>query len=93
MLNFMHAVHYVKYFNLIKNFVDIINNKCCLIIGAKYYNSNMNDACTIYLTDIVSYPAKVAWPTAFFSEKKVIFVWLLHWPLAGRLGHQLIKCV
>ena len=73
-------------FNLIENFVDIINNKCCLIIGAKYYNSNMNDVHTIYPTDIVGQPAKVIWPTTFFSEKKVIFVQLLCWPLAGQLG-------
>ena len=53
-------------FNLIENFLDIINNKHCLIMCAKYYNSNMNDACTIYLADIVSHPAKVVWLTAFF---------------------------
>ena len=33
-------------FNLIENFVDIINNKYSLVIGAKYHNSNMNDAYT-----------------------------------------------
>ena len=70
-------------FNLIKNFVDIINNKCCLIIGAKYYNSNMNDEHTIYPTDIVGHPTKVVWLTTFFSEKKAIFVWLLCQPLAS----------
>ena len=42
-------------FNLIENFIDIINNKCCLIMGAKYYNSSMNDACTIY-------PGQYCWP-------------------------------
>ena len=46
-------------------------------MGAKYYNFNMNDAHTKSLYDIVGCPAKVVWPTAFFSEKKVIFVWLL----------------
>ena len=80
-------------FNLIENFVDIIYNKCCLIIGSKYYNSNMNDVHTIYPTNIVGCPAKVVQLTAFFSEKKVIFVWLLCWSLAGRLRHQLIKCI
>ena len=80
-------------FNLIGNFVDIINNKFSLVIGAKYYNSNMNDAYTKTPYDIVSHPAKVVWPTAFFSEKKAIFVWLLCWPLASQLVHQLIKCV
>ena len=29
-------------FNLIENFIDIINNKWCLIMDAKYYNSSMN---------------------------------------------------
>ena len=41
-------------FNLIENFVDIINNKYSLVTGAKYYNSNMNDAYTKSLYDIVS---------------------------------------
>ena len=50
----MHAVHYVKYFNLLENFVDIINNKYGLIIGAKYHSSNMNDAHTMSPYDIVS---------------------------------------
>ena len=53
-------------FNLIENFIDIINNKCCLIMGAKYYNVSMNEACTIYLADIVGHPAKVVRLTAFF---------------------------
>ena len=70
-------------FNLIENFINIINNKCCLIMGAKYYNSSMNNVCTIYLVNIVSHPAKVIWPTAFFSKKKTIFIWLLCQPLAG----------
>ena len=59
-------------FNLIENFIDIINNKCCLIMGAKYYNSSMNGACTIYLANIISCPAKVIWLTAFFLKKKMI---------------------
>ena len=41
-------------FNLIENFIDITNNKGCLIVGTKYYNSSMSNACTIYLADIVS---------------------------------------
>ena len=80
-------------FNLIGNFIDIINNKCCLIMGAKYYNSSMNNACTIYPADIVGCPTKVIWPTALFSKKKMIFVWLLCWPSAGQLGCQLMKCI
>ena len=63
-------------FNLIENFIDIINEKCCLIMGAKYYNSSMKDACTICLANIVGHPAKVVWPTIFFLEKKLIFIWL-----------------
>ena len=57
-------------FNLIENFLDIINNKHCLITCAKYYSSSLNDAHTIYLANIVSPPAKVAWLTAFFSKRK-----------------------
>ena len=34
---------------LIENFIDIINNKCGLIMGAKYYNSSIKDVCTIFL--------------------------------------------
>ena len=33
----------------------------------------MNDALTICPADFVSLPAKVVWPTAFFSKKKAIF--------------------
>ena len=79
-------------FNLIKNFIDIVNNKCCLIMGAKYYNSRMNDVQTIYLANIVSCPAKVVWPTAFFSKEKMIFIRLLCQPSAGQLRCQLMKC-
>ena len=35
-------------FNLIENFLDIINNEHYLITCAKLLSSNMNDACTIY---------------------------------------------
>ena len=70
-------------FNLIENFVDIINNKYSLIVGAKYYKFNMNDVCTKSPYNIVSCPTKVVQLTALFSEKKVIFVWLLRWLLAG----------
>ena len=80
-------------FNLIENFIDIINNKCCLIMGAKYHNSSMNDACTICLVDNVGLPTKVVRPTTFFSKKKSIFIWLLCWLSASRLGSQLMKCI
>ena len=72
-------------FNLIENFLDIINNKHCLITCAKYYSSSLNNAHTIYPANIVSPPAKVIWLTAFFSKKKMIFIWLLCWPLASLL--------
>ena len=52
---------------------------------AKYGRSRMNDACTISPADLVGRPAKVVWSTTFFSKKKVIFVPLLCWPMAGQL--------
>ena len=70
----MHVVHNVKYFNLLENFVDIINNKYGLIIGAKYHSSNVNDVHTLSLYNIVSHPAKVVWPTTFFSNSKCLFL-------------------
>ena len=79
-------------FNLIKNFIDIINNKYCMVIGAKYDSSIMNDAHTRCPVDIVGLPAKIVWPIAFFLKKKAIFVWLLGRPLAGQLRGQLMKC-
>ena len=80
-------------FNLLENFVDIIDNKYGLIIGAKYHSFNMNDAHTMSLTNIVSCPAKVVWLTTFFLNSKHLFVWLLCQPLASQLGHQLLKCI
>ena len=70
-------------FNLIENFVDIINNKYCLIIGAKYYNSNINNVHTMFPIDIVSHPTKVVWPTAFLLNSEHLFVWLLCWSSAS----------
>ena len=78
-------------FNLLNNFVDIIDNKYCLITGVKYHSSNMNDVHTMSLTDIVGCPANVIWLTTFFLDSKHLFVWLLCQPLAGRFGHQLMK--
>ena len=92
-LEFMHAVHYVEYFNLTENLFDIINNKHCLITHAKYYSSSLNDAHTIYLADIVSPSAKVIWLTTFFSKKNMIFIQLLCQLLASRLRSQLMKCI
>ena len=70
-------------FKLIKNFIDFINNKYYMVVGAKYDSSIMNDAHTNYPADIVGLPAKVVWLTTFLLKKKAIFVWLLCWPLAG----------
>ena len=61
-------------FNLLENFVDIINNEYGLIIGAKYHSSNMNDVHTMSLYDIVGYPRKVIWLTTFFLNSKCLFV-------------------
>ena len=61
-------------FNLFENFVDIINNKYCLIIGVKYHSSNMNDAQTQLLTDIVSCPTKVIQLITFFLYSEHLFV-------------------
>ena len=69
-------------FKLIKIFIDIIN-KYYMVVGAKYDSSIMNDAHTNYPANIVSLPAKVIWPTAFFFKKKAIFVQLLCRSLAG----------
>ena len=46
-------------FNLIENFLDIINNKHYLITRAKYYSSDMNNVQTVYAANIVSLPTKV----------------------------------
>ena len=70
-------------FNLLENFVDIIDNKYGLIIGSKYHSSNMYDACTLSPTNIVGCPTKVIWLTAFFLNSKHLFIWLLCWLLAS----------
>ena len=63
--------------NLLEYFVDIIDNKYGLIIGAKYHSSDMNDVCTMSLTDIIGHPTNVVWPTRFFLNSKHLFVQLL----------------
>ena len=69
---------------LIKIFIDIINNKYYMVVGAKYDSSIMNDAHTNYLANIVSLPAKVIWLTAFFFKKEsdfcMAFVLAAGWP-------------
>ena len=52
----------------------------------KYGRSRMNNAHTVCPANFVGLPAKVVWPTAFFSKKKAIFVWLLCWPWLANLG-------
>ena len=67
-------------FNLIENFIDIINKKCSLIMGAKYYNSSMNNACTIYLANIVSHPTVVQLTAFFFEKKSLLYHFCVgHW--------------
>ena len=70
----MHAVIMSNNFTLLRNFIDIINNRYGLIIGAKYHSFNMNDAHTMSLYDIVSCPTKVIQMTAFFSNSKCLVV-------------------
>ena len=61
-------------FTLLRNFIDITNNRYGLIIGAKYHSSSMNDAYIKSLYNIVGYPTKVVWSTAFFSNSECLFV-------------------
>ena len=70
-------------FTLLRNFIDIINNRYGLVIGAKYHSSNMNNVLTKSSYNIVSCSAKVVWPTAFFLNSEHLFVQLLCWPLAS----------
>ena len=56
------------------------------VLIAKYSGSRMNDAHTVCPADFASLPAKVIWPTAFFSNSASIFVQLLCWPLPVKLG-------
>ena len=61
-------------FILLRDVIDVINNGYGLVIGTKYYSSNMNDAHTKSPYDIVGHPTKVVWPTAFFSNSEHLFV-------------------
>ena len=45
-------------FNLLENFVDIINNKYGLVMGAKYHSFNMNDVHTMSLYRHCQLPCK-----------------------------------
>ena len=87
MITTLHCVHiwsyYIKYFNFNQNFLYIINARYSGVMCTKYDRSRMNDVCTVCLANFVSLPAKVIWPTTFFLKKKMIFVWLLCWPLAS----------
>ena len=64
-------------FNLLENFVNIINHKHYLIISAKYHSSNMNDVHTMSLANMSTAPQKVVQPIAFFLNSKHLFVWHL----------------
>ena len=86
--NFVHAVHYVN-FILLRNFIDIINNRYGLLIGAKYHSSNMNDAYTKSLYNIVGCPTKVVWLTTFFPNSEHLFVRILCQQLASQPGVNL----
>ena len=58
-------------FNLIENFLDIINDKHYLITCAKYYSSNVNNAGTIYPAEIVGLLQKsYSWPYSFWKRKQ-----------------------
>ena len=74
---------YKNILNLFKEFLYIINDRHSEVMCAKYGRSRMNDVFAVCLANFVGLPAKVIWPTTFFSKKKMIFVWLLCWPLAG----------
>ena len=71
-------------FNLIENFLDIINNKHCLITCAKYYSSSLNDAHTIYLANIVRPPCKSHMADCILFKKEndfcMAFVLAISWP-------------
>ena len=45
-------------FNLLEILVDIINHKHGLIMTAKYHSSNINDAHTMSLADMLAAPQK-----------------------------------
>ena len=50
--------------------------------------------CMISPADFVGHPTKVAWPTAFFLQKKMFFVRLSCRPLAGQpAGWHMDSCV
>ena len=69
--------------NLFKKFLYIINDRHSEVMCAKYGRSRMNDVYTVCLADFVSLPAKVIWPTTFFSNSELIFVSLLCQPSAS----------
>ena len=60
--------------DLLKILNYISNHKHILIMNAKFHSSMMNIEQDMSLTDIVSCPAKVVWPTAFFLNSKPLFI-------------------
>ena len=90
--NIVLCVHTKNILNLFKKFLYIIIDRHSEVMCAKYGRSRMNNVHTICLADFVSLPAKVVWPTAFFSKKKAIFVQHLCQPSASQPRSQLLKC-
>ena len=63
-------MHTKNILSLFKEFLYIINDRHNKVMCAKYGRSRMNDACTVCPADFVGLPAKVVWPTTFFSKRK-----------------------
>ena len=72
-------------FNLIENFLGIINNEHYLITCAKYHSFNVNDAHPIYPADVVGLPpckSHTADHVLFEKENdfRMAFVMAVAWP-------------
>ena len=69
-------------------------NRYSGVMYAKYDRSRMNDVHAQYVRPTLS----ASWQKSYgqlhsFQKMKVIFVWLLCWPLASQPGSQLMNCV
>ena len=60
-------------FKLIKIFIDIINNKYYMVVGAKYDSSIINDACTTSPVNIDQPPCKSRMANHILFEKESDF--------------------
>ena len=65
---------YKNILNLFEKFLYIIIDRHSEVMCAKYGRCRMNDAHTVCPANFVGLPAKVIWPTAFFSNSELIFV-------------------